>query len=247
MQTLSYLIRWLTLGLLAFSISGCTMVDNMNPTQSGSNWTQSGTDTSPGTTNTGGTAIPWIDIDDTNGTWAGMNASWMSTSGMFGSPISDPVWRVTKKEFWTYVTPTNSPVSQEKFTGYHVGTDFEIMAWEEDEDITIEAICDGPVIYKNWTTGYGGTIVQSCMLDGQSVTVLYGHLDMESITLAIGDELDEGDNIGLLGAGMTEKTDGERKHLHLSIHKWTDLNLRWYADTSSSINDWLDPMLYIDL
>ena len=57
------------------------------------------------------------------------------------------------------------------------------------------------------------------MLDGQSVTVLYGHLDMESITLAIGDELDEGDNIGLLGAGMTEKTDGERKHLHLSIHK----------------------------
>ena len=64
------------------------------------------------------------------------------------------------------------------------------------------------------------------MLESQPVTVLYGHLDMDSITLAIGDEISEGDNIAKLGSGMTEKTDGERKHLHLSIHKGTDLNLR---------------------
>ena len=89
-----------------------------------------------------------------NGSGA-MDGTGITSSGVFGTPINDPLGRVTKKEFGTYVTPTNSPVTPEKFTGYHVGTDFEIMAGEEDEDITVEAICDGPVIYKNWTTGYG--------------------------------------------------------------------------------------------
>src|SRR5579871_4518385 len=40
-------------------------------------------------------------------------------------PAKDFLQRVTKKPFGIYVTPTDSPVQPERFTGYHTGADGE--------------------------------------------------------------------------------------------------------------------------
>lgn len=55
-------------------------------------------------------------------------------------PINSALERVTKKSFGIYVTPQSSPVSPEKFTGYHTGVDFEITPDEENKDRTTRLI-----------------------------------------------------------------------------------------------------------
>ena len=44
------------------------------------------------------------------------------------------------------------------------------------------AVCTGPLRLKEWATGYGGVAVEQCQLDKQTVTIIYGHLRLASIT-----------------------------------------------------------------
>lgn len=161
------------------------------------------------------------------------------------SPIDLPLERTTKKVFWLQVSPTSSPVSPEKFTGYHAWVDFEIFEKEIESDVEVRALCTGPIIYKKWTSGYGGVVVQSCTLDTEAVTVLYGHLRLESIDADLESTVNIWDRLGILGKGYTEETDNERKHLHIGIHKWSDINLLWYVANSGGLIDWIDPLQYI--
>lgn len=50
-------------------------------------------------------------------------------------PIAEFEKRITKKPFGIYITPQNSPVQPERFTGYHTGVDVEY------EDITLPPKC----------------------------------------------------------------------------------------------------------
>ena len=168
------------------------------------------------------------------------------TSTELGFPIDRALERVTKKTFWLKVSPGHSPVSPEKFSGYHTGVDFETTEDEKDREVTIRAICTWPLLMKKWATGYGGVAVQKCQIDAQDVTIIYGHLKFESITTAINTPLSAGDKLGILGLGYSHKTDGERKHLHLAIHKWTTVNILWYVQNSSELNQWIDPMKYFE-
>jgi murein DD-endopeptidase MepM/ murein hydrolase activator NlpD len=160
------------------------------------------------------------------------------------SPISDAKSRVTKKPFGIKVSPTNSPVQPEKFSGYHTGVDFEILPGEEDKDVPIYAACDGVVVYKNYVSGYGGVLVEQCKIDNQDVTVLYGHLKLPSIGNKIKDNIKAGDQIAVLGKGYNQETDGERKHLHLGIHKGTSIDLKGYVQNQKDLSGWLDAMQY---
>ncbi len=155
------------------------------------------------------------------------------------SPIDQADKRVTKKPFGIYITPTNSPVSPEKFTGYHTGTDFETFADEANADVPFYAICDGKILQKRTASGYGGIIVQSCTMANESVTVVYGHVSLKNISKNIGDQLAAGEKIGLLGKSP-EETDGERKHLHLGIHKGTGLDIKGYVQSQSALSAWID-------
>ncbi len=171
----------------------------------------------------------------------------VSSGGMksLSEPISDARSRITKKPFGIYVTPKNSPVQPEQFTGYHTGVDFETTASEASIDIPIYALCDGKVLQKRSATGYGGILVQSCQLDNQPVTVVYGHLRLSSITALVGSELAHGDKIGVLGSGYTAETSGERKHLHLGIHQGTSVNITGYVSSKSQLEQWIDPATYL--
>lgn len=157
-------------------------------------------------------------------------------------PIEKWPERVTKKTFWLKVSPKNSPVSPEKFSGYHTGVDFEILEWEENTDIIIKAICSGPLLMKKWATGYGGVVVQKCERDTEVITVVYGHLKLASIEAAINTELRAGDTLGILGKWYSSETDNERKHLHLSIHKWSVVNIRGYTSSEWELSQWINPL-----
>lgn len=156
-------------------------------------------------------------------------------------PATDAKGRITKKTFGLFISPENSPVSPEKFTGYHTGVDFETFPDEQNGSVGIYALCDGKLVLKKYATGYGGVAVQRCTLDNQEVTVVYGHLKLGSITHVQDSILKRGSLLGILGNGYSTETDGERKHLHLGIHKGTAINILGYVQKYSELSSWLDP------
>jgi murein DD-endopeptidase MepM/ murein hydrolase activator NlpD len=165
------------------------------------------------------------------------NSEWLS-------PLDRAKERVTKKPFGIHIDPKTSPVQPEKFSGYHTGTDFEIFPEELNVAISVRAICDGKLLLKKTASGYGGVAVQSCNLGNQPITVTYGHLKLTSITKSVGDDLKAGDTLGQLGAAYSAETDGERKHLHLSIRKGSAINLLGYVQAKNELTSWVDPCLY---
>lgn len=152
--------------------------------------------------------------------------------------------RVSKKSFGLNVTPKNSPVSPERFSGYHTGVDFETFADEKDTNVLVRAACTGTVLAKRWVSGYGGVLIQDCTVGTQTVSVLYGHLNVTSISSAVGSVMTQGQVVGSLGKGYSRETDGERKHLHFSLHKGNAINLRGYVKFPSQLSAWVDPMTY---
>lgn len=165
----------------------------------------------------------------------------------FSKPLDYFSERITKKPFGIYITPDNSPVEPEIFTGYHTGTDLEILPGEENKEITVKAICTGKLINKRQVSGYGGLAIQECLLDNQPITIIYGHLSLDSINHQINDLLASGEVLGLLGKGYSEETDNERKHLHLGIHKGTGAEIRGYTSNQKELNNWLDPeTIFVD-
>ncbi len=155
-------------------------------------------------------------------------------------PIDNPVSRITKKLFGTYVTPAKSLVQPEKFTGFHTGTDFEATISEANTPIPTKAICDGTVRYKGIVDGYGGVVILGCTISEQVVTVLYGHVDVTSATFSNGDTVVRGDFVANLGAGYSTQTAGERKHLHLGIHIGSGIECRGYVQNQRELAGWLN-------
>lgn len=161
-------------------------------------------------------------------------------------PIDGAVSRITKKSFGTYVNSKNSPVSPERFTGFHNAVDLETTLEEQNIDVGVKVLCDGKLLAARTASGYGGVMVQSCTLDGQAVTVIYGHIKPSSIAAKIGDQLKAGDFLANLGDAYSNETDGERKHLHLGIHKGTGMNILGYVQSKSELSGWLDPVKYLN-
>ncbi len=157
-------------------------------------------------------------------------------------PLDNALERVIKKPFGIYVSPAYSPISPERFTGYHTGADFEILKGEENKAISIFAICSGKLLRKEFGRGYGGMAVQACTINNQPVTVVYGHLKLTGIAPKVGDILTSGETIGILGKGYTSETDYERMHLHLGIHKGSVIDTRGYVATETELKNWIDPL-----
>ena len=159
-------------------------------------------------------------------------------------PISRVDERVTRKPFGILIDPETSPVQPERFRGYHTGTDFEIFPEEAETEVLIRAVCDGTIAVKRDASGYGGVIVEHCELGGETVTVIYGHLMLESVKVNAGGRVERGDILGRLGAAGSTDTDGERKHLHLSIHRGEAIDIRGYVSRRADLSQWIDPCLF---
>lgn len=169
----------------------------------------------------------------------------IETRSVLSLPLSLALQRVTKKPFGIKVSPKSSPVSPERFSGYHTGVDFEIFPAEENTDVPVSAVCSGPLIEKKIVSGYGEVAIQKCSIENIEVTVLYGHLKLSSIEKRVQEEVAAGEKIGILGKGYSTQTSGERKHLHLGIHKGSKINYLGYVQNESELSGWIDAMEYL--
>ncbi len=163
----------------------------------------------------------------------------------FTWPMDNAQERVTKKPFGLLIQAGHSPVENDRFTGYHVGVDFETFEDEQEIDVPIYAICDGRLVFKTFANGYGGVALQECDLYSEPVTVIYGHLNLESIDAEAEEFLNQGGQIGILGKGFSEETDGVRKHLHLGIHTGSEIDIRGYVQKEEETTRWLDVLSYL--
>lgn len=152
------------------------------------------------------------------------------------------VHRVTKKSFGSFITPATSLIPNDRFTGYHTGADFEVLANEDEQTMVVQAVCAGTIKRADWVSGYGGVIVQSCTLYNEPITVLYSHLNQATFTVQTGDRVTTGTPLASLGKGNTSQTDNERAHLHLSAHKGADVVLAGYTATKDGLVNWIDPL-----
>lgn len=160
-------------------------------------------------------------------------------------PLNRLPERAVLKPFGIKISPATSPVQPERFSGYHTGTDFEIFDSEKDADVPIYAVCGGELLQKKFSQGYGGVAVQECVIRNEAVVVVYGHLGLSSVLANVGSYLPPGERIGILGKGFSRETDGERKHLHLSIYKGKPIDLRGYAQSQQELAGWIDPMAFL--
>jgi murein DD-endopeptidase MepM/ murein hydrolase activator NlpD len=172
-------------------------------------------------------------------------ASQNAQTANFQSPMKNWKSRITKKPFGIYVNPKNSPVDPERFTGYHAAVDLEIVSDEANLNVPFFAICNGELKIKEKARGYGGLVAQYCEVNGSSVLVLYGHVNLSTIASSVGENLMAGQQIGFLGE-VGPDTDYERKHLHLGIHKGPSLVTSGYVSTQKELENFLDPTLIID-
>ncbi|MFZ2192945.1 MAG: M23 family metallopeptidase [Candidatus Moraniibacteriota bacterium] len=153
-------------------------------------------------------------------------------------PLDNALARITKKPFGIKVSPSNSPVTPEKFSGFHTGTDFEIFESEKEQDVQVRAICDGEIIQKTSVGGYGGVIIQKCQHENNSVLVLYGHILLDSSTQE--KEVKKGDFLALLSPANSPQSGYERKHLHLGIIKGEKIDYHGYVQTEKELSNWID-------
>ncbi len=86
--------------------------------------------------------------------------------------------------------------------------------------------------------------MQRCVIGGEDVTVLYGHLLLSGLPKN-GTKVNAGSKLGLLGPARSHDTDGNRKHLHLGIHRGTDLDMRGYVQTEDEVRTYIDPLTVI--
>jgi len=161
----------------------------------------------------------------------------------YAAPLPHASSRPTPLHFGLYVTPdpTTNPIDPpERFTGYHAATDFEVSSREADEDVPVFAVCGGTIHFSGFAEGYGGLVTEYCNMKGQDVTIIYGHLAVDSL-VAAGTIVETGATLGILGAAGSTNTDGNRKHLHLGIVKGRSGDVRGYVQEESDLNLFLDP------
>jgi hypothetical protein len=166
----------------------------------------------------------------------------------FSPPLGKPLGNFSSRpkllRFGMYVTPdpNQNPIDPpERFTGYHTALDIETFPSEAGQDVPVFAVCDGEILAAQTAEGHGGVIIQSCVIKGQSVTVLYGHIDPASFTHLEGSPVVKGNQLALLGAAHTEASGLNRKHLHLSIHKGSEIEYAGYVQSRDELQAFIDP------
>lgn len=129
----------------------------------------------------------------------------------------------------------------EKFTGYHTGVDVEYE--DVTSPVTVSAVLDGDIVYSGYVKGYGGFVAQKIFFNNQNYIVIYGHLKPASL-IKNQAQVKTGDTLGILGQGYSSETDNERKHLHFAIIKGNNLSFLGYAQNSSLLSGWVDPLTF---
>lgn len=146
-------------------------------------------------------------------------------------PVDEYVKRRTLKTHGEYI--------EDRFSGYHVGDDIEFV--DVEGDTLVYAIADGEVTYASTASGYGGVIIIAHQVEGETISAVYGHVEIASALVSAGDTVEKGQQIGILGDHQSAETDGERKHLHFALYPGSGTTLAGYTGTADSVNGWINP------
>lgn len=153
-------------------------------------------------------------------------------------PVAQFQERITKKPFGIHITPATSPVTPERFSGYHTGVDVEYG--DITADVPVSSIANGTVLEVRTVDGYGGLVAVQYMINNQEIIGIYGHLRPSSLP-EVDATIKAGEKLAVLGTGGTDETDGERKHLHFALVKGTAVDLRGYVPNAADLTAWIDP------
>lgn len=157
-------------------------------------------------------------------------------------PIDNFETGITLKPFGKYITPETSPVQPEIFSGYHVGVDIEVEEENLDEDVWVYAITNCVIKESTTLRGYGGVVVLGCEINGKDYVLLYGHVANYLMEKEVGEIVEFGEKLTILGEQYSIQTDGERKHLHFSIKEGTVIDYAGYVQSELGIQNWIDPV-----
>ena len=127
------------------------------------------------------------------------------------------------------------------FVGFHTADDLEVKSDELALPLSVFAMADGTVRQVDHVNGYGGLIVLEHLLNGETVTTYYGHIDTGTTTLEEGDPVSAGEKIAELADHCSADSSNERKHLHFGIHNDADIDVRGYVQTKEELSGWVNP------
>lgn len=155
-------------------------------------------------------------------------------------PIQTYSTHRTSKVFGQYIAPD----AGDRFSGYHTGDDVEVD--DINASAAVYAITGGTMIRRQTVPGYGGVVILKFSNNDITYHALYGHLDLDSVGIAVGEQVVAGQQLGLLGEDKSADTDGERKHLHFAIYPYTGTEqFAGYVDTEADIAKWIDPAAFL--
>lgn len=159
-----------------------------------------------------------------------------STAQGFVYPVTNYTTARTKKVFGQYIASD----SGDRFSGYHTGDDLEVT--DLSAPVPVYALTSATVVQKQSVSGYGGVVIVEFVDQTVTYHALYGHLNLASVTAAVGDAVIGGTQLGVLGDDQSEQTDGERKHLHFGLYPYTgtEFYAGYVADDADLVN-WLNP------
>ncbi len=159
-------------------------------------------------------------------------------------PISFYTSRRLLRTFGTYVTsqdvqtvPCGAP-----FTGYHTGDDLEVTSDEISRPVSVYSIAAGRVLKVGSVSGYGGLLIIAYNLNNQPVTAYFGHINLATVAVTVGETVKPGEKLAELGAACSAQTGGERKHLHFALHKGPKIDERGYVSNRMELSNWLNPL-----
>lgn len=151
-------------------------------------------------------------------------------------PMENYVTLRTKKVFGQFIAPN----SGDRFSGYHTGDDIEVV--DVTAEVPFYALADATVLRKETVGGYGGVLIVEFVDNGTTYQALYGHVDLASISAAVGDVVVRGTRLGVLGDDLSSETDGERKHLHFALYPSTGTVLyAGYTSNDADLQQWVNP------
>ncbi len=146
-------------------------------------------------------------------------------------PVEGYFERATYKVFGEYYS--------DRFVGWHSGDDVEFV--DTVEEVPVVAIADGTVTRVGTVGGYGGFMSILHTVDGREIHAIYGHIDLSSTSLSVGDAVTRGQFLANLGEGYSSETDGERKHLHFGLYEGSDLRVNGYESSEAGLSKWINP------
>lgn len=151
-------------------------------------------------------------------------------------PIDSYTTNRTVKVFGQYIAPD----SGDRFSGYHTGDDVEVT--DLAAVVPVYAITNATVVQKQTVSSYGGVVVLEFVDAGITYHALYGHLNIDSVIVVVGDSVVGGTQLGVLGDDQSDQTDGERKHLHFGIYPYSGTELyAGYVENDADLTNWVNP------